>query len=673
MSKKVNRLAESTSPYLLQHAHNPVNWYPWGPEALAKAVDEDKPILVSIGYSACHWCHVMERECFEVTAIAEVMNQHFINIKVDREERPDVDQLYMDAVQALGQQGGWPLNVFLTPDQKPFFGGTYFPPSRWVQVLKSIATAYKDRKEEVISSANDLTQALKGDVLGRLTDAKGAVRQNLLQEGIQNLIRQFDLQLGGLKRAPKFPMPAIWQMVSDHGALGNTPEVKTHLQRTLQKIAFGGIYDHIGGGFCRYSVDPAWRVPHFEKMLYDNGQLLSIYANAYLLLEDQELLSPIEETCAWLKREMQAPEGGFYAALDADSEGEEGKFYVWYHQEWQDVLGSEATRAGDYFNVIFPGNWEEGKNIPYRGKTTRQWADTWEMTPEMVQSWATRLKSTLLEARSTRVRPGLDDKIISGWNGMAIKGLVDAYHATENPLALQMAIRCGDFISKEMIKEGKLYRTWKNGKAAIPGFLEDYAHVISGFIALYETSFHEYWLELASQLTENCFKLFHDPKSGFFEFSGHHHDPLIAGKKEIFDNVIPSSNAIMAHNLYYLGRAMEKEEWVRTAEKMLEKVLPSFGTEPGFLSCWGSLGYRMHSPSPEIAISGPESLEWAKAIKKVYIPGRVICASESESGLPLLRDRTPENGKTLIYICYNNTCQRPTTSIEEALKQIHSR
>lgn len=474
-SAQPNRLITETSPYLLQHAYNPVDWYPWGEEALERARQEHKPILVSIGYAACHWCHVMERESFEHEHIAQVMNERFVCIKVDREERPDVDQVYMDAVQAMGVGGGWPLNVFLTPEAKPFYGGTYFPPKGWYELLQQVSNAYaSEHRLELDRSAEDFARVLRASDLEKygVQTAAGAVNRQKLQLLLANLEKRFDRKLGGTSRAPKFPMPTIWRFLLRAHLLTGNHLLLTQARLTLTEMARGGIYDQIGGGFARYSMDEEWLAPHFEKMLYDNGQLVSLFAEAYQVTQDEEYRAVVRDTIAFVQRELLSPEGGFYASLDADSEGVEGKFYVFTWQELHEVLGDESSMAAAYYNCTAEGNWEHGQNILHRRQSDVDFAAVHQLTPvvlnELVRGW----QQKLLAYRSQRVRPGLDDKILAGWNALMLRGLCDAYRAFAEPPYLTLALQNAAFIETNLVRAdtGGLWRTWKAGCGSVAAF-----------------------------------------------------------------------------------------------------------------------------------------------------------------------------------------------------------
>ncbi len=665
-----NRLYLSTSPYLKQHAFNPVEWYPWGEEALEKAKKEDKPILVSIGYSSCHWCHVMERESFENDSIAQLMNTYFINIKVDREERPDVDQIYMDAVQAMGLQGGWPLNVFLTPDQKPFYGGTYFPPKNWATLLTNIHAAYVNKRDEINSSANDLADALSVSELLKYKLKPNEVEYSTeyLKAFYTTMAEKFDTTKGGFNRAPKFPMPVNWKFMLHYSALTNSDTALNQVVRTLDAMADGGIYDQIGGGFSRYSTDSDWLVPHFEKMLYDNGQLVELYAETYKRTGKPRYKEIVYETIEWLSREMMNESGGFYSALDADSEGVEGKYYVWNYADVKALLPDTYEPFTDFYNVSENGNWE-GVSILHRTESPEQVAKRHQLTPDALSSLLEEGRNILLKERETRVRPGLDDKILAGWNGIMIGGLVSAYEAFSEPRFLSLAVNNGEFIRKELMRDNKLFRVVPTPDQEIRGYLEDYAFVIDAYLKLYQATFDSSWLKDADRLAGYCMEHFLHAEEDMFYFTDT--TRLIARKKEIFDNVIPASNSQMAINLYALGKLLDKEEYTELSNRMLGRIQPMIGKYTSDLSNWAILyGYHA-SPTAEVAMIGHEAEESREVFARTFQPNSLLMGATEESTYPpLLTGKVALNGKTTIYVCFNKTCKLPVQSVKEALDQI---
>jgi uncharacterized protein len=698
-----NRLANETSPYLLQHAHNPVDWFPWGDEALQKARDEDRPILVSIGYSACHWCHVMERESFEKEGIAQFMNERFVCIKVDREERPDVDAIYMDAVQAMGVRGGWPLNVFLLPDTRPFYGVTYLPPQQWVNLLAGVRNAFDEHRDDLIQSAEGFTKELNlsDSVRFGLTNTEPQFRAEVATRCFERMTTKFDRVKGGLDRAPKFPMPAIYTFLLNYSTLANATNETDHnqlaldqLTLTLNRMALGGIYDQSGGGFARYSVDDHWFAPHFEKMLYDNGQLLTLYADAHRLTGNPLYKKIVYQTVEWASRELLSPEGGFYSALDADSEGEEGKFYTWITAELRELLGPDFEWFADLYSIQEDGNWEHetghgktGRNILHRTLTDEEFAQQADWTVDELNDMLAYVHQKLMAVRETRIRPGLDDKILCSWNGLMLKGLVSAYRAFDEPEFLTLAIRLAHFLLHQMRdrRNNRLWHSYKIGKDGVgrakqPGFLEDYAAVIDGLIALYQATFTESWLTEADQLTQYVLKNFSDtsgqtPDPLFF-FTDKNSEDLIARRKELFDNVIPASNSIMAHNLHTLSllldsRSDERPHYAERADQMLGRIQPLLENNPDYLSNWAALFVRRVLPSVEVAIIGPQAQQFRRELESYLTTGVVFAGSETPvpgSKLPLLQDRGLKDGQTTIYICESGACQLPVTSVAEAIK-----
>ena len=659
-----NRLAQSTSPYLLQHAHNPVDWHEWGSEALQKAVAQDKPILVSIGYSACHWCHVMERECFENQDIANLMNQYFVCIKVDREERPDIDNIYMEAVQTMQQSGGWPLNVFLTPDQKPFFGGTYFPPSNWAQLLLQINKAFRAKRNEINASAEDLRNHLQTNDVQRFAKSNGAeLKQASLDKMFDTLSASFDKNWGGIDKEPKFVMPSVWHFLLRYYFITKSQDALQMVKYTLRQISLGGIYDQLGGGFSRYSVDGEWFAPHFEKMLYDNAQLLSLYSEMYSITKDDIFKNVVYETAQWLKNEMTHPDGGFYSALDADSEGVEGKFYTWTEEEIKSILGAQSELITNYYHTTAEGNWEHGQNILNLGH-----ASQFVRAPDGLET----LKKKLMDVRNKRIRPGLDDKILTGWNAMTVQGLIDAYRAFGDESFLSLAINNISFLESHLLENGKVYRAYKNKHSQTEGFLEDYAYLIQAYTSLYQVTFNEGWLRKAEMWCNYVMEHFFEHDDGFFHFSSQGAEQLIARKKEILDNVIPASNSVMAHNLHTLGILLDNAEWKDLAIKMTSKLLPVIESGAGHMSNWGILLSEIIYGMKEVVISGEDALSVRHKLHQQYLPFTVTAGTTKTSDLPLLEGRKSKPGKTLIYVCENKTCKLPVDDIMEAISQLNN-
>lgn len=670
-----NKLIDETSPYLLQHAHNPVDWFPWSEEALQKAKNENKPILVSIGYSSCHWCHVMEKESFENEEVAKIMNDHFVCIKIDREERPDLDQIYMDAIQVMGGQGGWPLNVFLTADAQPFYGGTYFPSAKWTMLLERISEAYQgEDSTKLLESAEQVTKAINHSDVKKynlLADTANCTKDEL-DKIFKSIYDKADFQLGGMDKAPKFPMPSIYLFLSRYYQVSKNRDALHLLELTLKEMAKGGIYDQIGGGFSRYSVDAQWFAPHFEKMLYDNGQLVSLYSETYQITKNPIYKEVVYETIEWLKREMTNKEGGFYSALDADSEGEEGKFYVWTYEELSNLLGGDIDVFCRYYNVKKAGNWEHGNNILYKRFSdedfSRKHAGNPKVLAEKVKSW----KNFLLAEREKRERPGLDDKVLLSWNALMLKGLVSAYRAFGDEEILALALQNANFIEKSFNKE-KLYHTYKNGKSTYDAYLDDYASLIDAYIQLYQVTFDEKWLLKSKELTDNCIANFYDKNENMFYYTSNEGEQLIARKKELFDNVIPASNSIMGINLHFLGLYFHEENYSSISQEMLGRVHKIVATDASYLSNWANLYSLNVEATAEVAIVGPTYKKVLKEFDEEFLPNVIFAGTETASELGLLKDRTAIDGQTTIYVCFNKACQLPVHSVKEAMKLIEKR
>lgn len=670
MNTEPNKLIHASSPYLLQHAYNPVEWHEWGEEALEKARREEKLILVSIGYSACHWCHVMERECFENHEVAEVMNNDYVCIKVDREERPDIDQIYMMAVQLMTGSGGWPLNCICLPDQRPIYGGTYFRKDDWINILLNVADLFAHDPEKAEEYAVRLTDGIQRaeKIL------PGLERPEYTTEHLKDILapwkRSFDMSEGGYNRAPKFPLPNNWLFLLRYSALAKDNGTHTATLFTLQKMALGGIYDQIGGGFARYSVDGQWHVPHFEKMLYDNGQLLSLYAEAYQYSKIDLFKEVVEDTIGWVEREMTSPEGLFYSALDADSEGVEGKFYVWSADEFEVVTEGDHILLADYYNVSEEGNWEEEQtNILRRLLTDQEFAFKKDIGLEELQLKVQVAKDKLLDQRSRRIRPGLDDKCLTSWNAMMIKGLAECAEVFGNTSYYESARKAALFILESVrMPDGGLYRNYKNGKASIEGFLDDYAFMIDALLALYQADFNEDWLHEAKMLTEYVLEHFSDPDSPMLYYTSQSGEKLIARKYEIMDNVIASSNSVMAQNFRSLGLLFDEDRYSAKASAMLAAVFPHIKSYGSSYSNWCIQILNEVYGLNEIAIAGNDITRVKEELNKVYIPNKIKLAG-TNSSLPLLKDK--QSLETKIYICRNKACQLPVITVEEAIQLIN--
>ncbi|HET8829131.1 MAG TPA: thioredoxin domain-containing protein [Pelobium sp.] len=664
-----NQLKHSSSPYLLQHANNPVNWYPWGKEALDKAKTENKLILVSIGYSACHWCHVMEHESFESEEVAELMNRFFVCIKIDREERPDIDQIYMTAVQLMTGSGGWPLNCFCLPDQRPIYGGTYFPKKDWMNLLTNLAHFYDTKPDEAEGYAVKLTDGIKQSEKLQFVSTEQEFTQDDLSEILEPWKMLFDFTEGGHNRAPKFPMPNNWNFLMQSAALLKDEAAHVIVRLTLDKMAAGGIYDHLRGGFARYSVDGKWHIPHFEKMLYDNGQLMSLFADAYKWCAEDRYKEVVYETFDWLKAEMTSPEGGFYAALDADSEGVEGKFYTWDKNEIDEILGEDALLFNTFYEVTEDGNWEEEQiNNLWIRKTKTDVAVGFELSEEELADKLAQAKQKLLNVRNKRIHPGLDDKILTSWNSLMVSGLCSAYQAFGDEKFLDLALKNIKFLRENIIKpNGGLYRNYKNGQATINGFLDDYALFIQALIDVYEVTFDEDNLHQARALTDFVLNHFSDAESGMLFYTSDEDEALIARKYEVLDNVIPASNSVMAHNLKKLSLFFDKERYHNIYNQMLKTVAPNIKSYASGYSNWASLLLQEVTGSFEIAITGNDFLEKRKELQKHYIPNKIILGGK-QGNLPLLQDKFV--GETRIFVCKDKSCRLPVSNVSEAIKQI---
>ncbi len=668
--KEPNSLIHASSPYLLQHAYNPVEWHEWNSAALDKAKRENKLILVSIGYSACHWCHVMEHESFENFEVAEVMNKHFVCIKVDREERPDIDQIYMLAVQLMNGNGGWPLNAICLPDQRPIYGGTYFRKDDWISILLNVAALWKNEAEKAIGYATRLTDGINQAEKIIKHNVETVFNKTQLLEIIEPWKRHFDMAEGGYNRAPKFPLPNNWIFMLRYSHLMKDEASAISTMLTLEKMAMGGIYDQVGGGFARYSVDERWHIPHFEKMLYDNAQLISLYTEAYQYLKIPLYKEIVTETIAWVHREMTSPEGLFYAALDADSEGVEGKFYIWDKDEFEQIIGEHGKLMAVYYQVTAEGNWEEEEsNVLQRKFTDEEFAANNHLALVELQQIIYDTKIKLLEKRANRVRPGLDDKCLVAWNGMMIKALAEAALIFENDAYYESAKQAAQFILENLIAEGQgMFRNYKNGKPSITAFLDDYAFFIEALIALYEVDFDEKWLQEAKKLTDYVLINFKDDESAMLYYTSAISEALIARKHEIMDNVIPASNSVMAQNLQKLGLLFDQENYRLKATQMLNAVLSSIKSYGSAYSNWSIQLLNEVFGINEVAIVGDDLKIEKNKLHELYIPNKITLGG-TKSNLPLLKNK--QSQQTKIYICRNKTCQLPVSTVAEAVKFIN--
>ncbi len=673
--KFTNALINETSPYLLQHAHNPVNWEAWSLGVLEKAKEENKLLLISIGYAACHWCHVMEHECFEDEEVAQVMNTHFIAIKIDREERPDIDHIYMDALQMMTGSGGWPLNIVALPDGRPFWGATYVNKENWMRVLEQLAGLYKSDPKKTVTYAQNMADGIKSI---NLVESKPVIDIFSLQqtnEAVKKWSTYFDNFLGGYKRAPKFMMPVNLNFLLHYGTVQKDEEILSYVHTTLTRMAWGGIFDHIGGGFSRYAVDTKWHVPHFEKMLYDNGQLISLYAKAYAATKNELYKNTVRQTITFITNELMHPSYGFYSSLDADSLNahdklEEGAYYVWQEDELKSILGSSFTICKDYFNINSYGLWEDGNYVLIRDATTAEIAKKHGISLNELTTIIDDATKLLHEVRNQRKRPRLDDKILTSWNGLMLKGLVDAYRHIGDEAFLNFALKNASFIQQYLRKtDGGLFHNHKNGKSTINGYLEDYAAVIDAFIGLYEITSDEQWLLEAQNLTEYCIENFFDPKSKLFFFTSKQDAFVIRRTLEISDNVVPASNSIMAKNLFKLSKFFPKKTYDKVSLQMLKNVQDNLDENAQNYANWMQLSLYINKPFYEIAIVGKDHKVKLKEIQKHYLPNTVIASTTEKSTISMLQNRFSK-GNTFMYVCEHGVCQLPVSKTDTALKQL---
>ncbi len=661
-----NKLINTNSPYLQQHAHNPVDWYPWGEEALTKAKKENKMIIISIGYAACHWCHVMERESFEDTAVAKIMNDNFISIKVDREERPDVDQIYMNAAYLTNGRGGWPLNAFALPDGRPVYAGTYFPKDNWVQILEFFTDKFRNNRQELIKQAEQLTKGINQTGWIQPKVEVSPLKDGQLNKSAKSIINSIDFKLGGLNRAPKFPMPNVYQLLLRYHHATNDEKALEAVTTTLTNIANGGIYDHLGGGFARYSTDNKWKVPHFEKMLYDNGQLVSLYSEAYQVTKNELYKNVVYETLEFISRELTSPEGVFYSSLDADSEGEEGKYYVWGKEDIDNILGDDAAILNSYYSVTDDGNWEE-KNILHITSKLQDILSKYNVTEEKFKEMLKVGKDKLFAERTKRIMPGLDDKGLTAWNALMLKGYIDAYKVFDEPEFLNIALKNANFLLENIRrKDGGLNRNYKDGKAVINGFLDDYSFTIEAFISLYQATFDEKWLTESKALADYVLSHFYDQEAGMFFYTSDLDPELISRSKEVTDNVIPASNSSMAKGLFQLGLYFYNNEYLDISKQMLANVLPTIGDNGSFYSNWIMLLYMVVHEPYEIAIVGDNYHQVKKQFDQIFIPNAIFSGGRDEGSLELLKNKKVE-GQTIIYVCQDKVCKLPVREVSKAI------
>jgi uncharacterized protein YyaL (SSP411 family) len=679
-----NRLAGETSPYLLQHQHNPVDWYPWGPEAFERARREDKPLLLSVGYSACHWCHVMERESFEGPAIAGLMNERFVNVKVDREERPDVDSIYMQAVQAMTGRGGWPMTVFLTPDGVPFYGGTYFPPGDrhgmpgFPRVLQAVAEYYRDRRGDAAQVGQELLDRLRqGEHVRAGADP---LTPAVLDAAYEGLRAEFDQRHGGLGRAPKFPQPMAFDFLLRYWRRQDVPDALQMVRQTLTRMARGGMYDQLGGGFHRYSVDQVWLVPHFEKMLYDQAQLALLYVQAWQATGDVEYRRVAEETLDYVVREMTHPDGGFYSTQDADSEGEEGKFFLWDRAEIETLLDPQTAQVALHYWGVADGPNFEGRSILHVPRDRDEVAAALGLTPERVSELLRRARAALFAHREHRVKPGRDEKVLAGWNGMMLRAFAEASRALGRPDYLRVAERNAGFLLSALVVDGRLLRTWKAGRAKLLGYLEDHAMVIDGLLALHEATLDRGWLDAARRLAGSMVDLFWDPQAdGFFD-TGRDHEPLVVRPRSLFDSAVPCGSSVAADVLLRLAVLTGESDLERRGVETIRSVAPLMGRYPsGFGRFLGALDFTLGSPVELAVVWPPDGADadpgplLAEVFRR-YLPNRVVTGGPEGGGedLPLLAAKRAR-GRPTAYVCEGYACQAPTAEPAELGAQLDRR
>ena len=670
-----NSLINETSPYLLQHAHNPVNWKAWNTETLQEAKDEKKLMIISVGYSACHWCHVMEKESFEDSTVAAVMNKNFISVKVDREERPDVDQIYINAVQLMTGSAGWPLNVITLPDGRPVWGGTYFTKKAWLNSLEKMQKLYDKNPQNLIDYADKLEEGIKSMDLIEVNTNELNFIDFPIENTIKNWSTTFDNKYGGPNRAPKFMMPNNLNYLLRYGIKNKDKQILDYVYLTLDNIAYGGVYDHIGGGFSRYSTDMKWHVPHFEKMLYDNAQLVSLYSQAYKATKNPLYEEVVKETLEYINKEMTHQEGAFYSSLDADSvseenELEEGAYYVFNKEELKLQLKEDFNLFSEYYNVTNYGKWEKENYVLIRKKSDQEIIAEFSISQKELNQKKKNWKQLLLAYRNNRAKPRLDDKSLTSWNALMIKGYVDAYKAFQVPEYLNAAQTNAQFlIDHQLQKNGALNHSYKDGKSTINGYLEDYAAVIDAFIALYEVTLNELWINKANELAAYTFENFFDAEKNMFYFTSKEDEKLVARNFEYRDNVIPASNSMMAKNLLILSHHFDNKKYLTTASKMLHNVQPEIESYPSGFSNWLDLMANFQDNFYEVVVVGKDASKKIAELNARYLPNILIAGSTSKSKKPLLKYRYID-GETLIYVCVNNSCKLPVSDISEALNFI---
>ncbi len=666
-----NRLQYASSPYLKQHENNPVDWYEWGDEALNKALNENRPIIVSIGYAACHWCHVMAHESFEDDAVAEYMNSNFICIKVDREERPDIDNLYMDAAHLTTGRGGWPLNAFALPDGKPFYAATYFPKENWLALMKQIVDIHKTTPDKLIDQATEVAKGIaETNVVKTPEDITANRSRGYYRSLFDNYSKGIDYTNGGFNSTPKFPLPVGIEFLLQYQFFTNNTKALVGAETALTKMASGGIYDHIGGGFCRYSTDDIWKVPHFEKMLYDNAQLISLYSKLYQITGNRKYLTVVEQTSEFLQTEMLSNEGLFYSSLDADTEGVEWKFYIWKKSDLLRFIDLEhADTICNYYNITDKGNWEHGSNVLHAYDGADKFAEKNGINKVLFRDIIGKFRERVYTERNKRIKPGVDDKIITAWNALAIKGYTDAYRATSDSKYLDIAIKNARFIQQNMTgSNGRLNRIYKDSKITVNAFLDDYAFLTEAFISLYEVTFNKEWIDNAKIITEYCIDHFYNKESGLFYYTSDEDNEIVVRKQDMTDNVMPASNSVMADNLFRLSYIYKSSSYYNMAMRMLAIVENTLINGGAYYAKWAMLLGNASFTPIEISVIGKDSNKLRNSIMQIYMPNVIFTGGTSEN-VPLLKDRYV-TGKTVVYICNNNSCSKPLQSLNEVLSEL---
>ncbi|KAA5826437.1 thioredoxin domain-containing protein [Algibacter amylolyticus] len=673
--KFTNALVNETSPYLLQHAHNPVNWNAWNSEALEQAKEQNKLIIVSVGYSSCHWCHVMEAESFENDSVAKMMNEHFINIKVDREERPDIDQIYMSALELMTGSGGWPLNSICLPDGRPIFAGTYFTKDEWMQVLKKLSSMYKENPEKMISFAEKLEAGMKDSNLIKVNKAFEAFNLDEMHAAINDWKSILDFKNGGEMGGQKFPKPNSLNSLLRYSFHTDDTLLRNYVNTTLTKMAYGGLYDQVGGGFSRYTVDKDWHVPHFEKMLYDNAQLVSLYSDAYLITKNDAYKQVVAESLNFVERELMHENGAFYSSLNADSKNEhgisgEGHYYTWTKAELKELITNNYSLFESYYNINNLGLWEHDKYVLYRNQSDETFAKSNNISVSELQNNIKDWTTTLAEARDKRDKPNVDKKALTSWNALMLKAYVDAYRVFNKPHYLEIAIKNAEFLENQQLKpDGSLYRTHINNKSIIDAYAEDYAFVIEAYIALYQVTFNEKWLHNANALMTYTINHFFDSSSGMFFFTSNEDDSLIVRKTDIIDKAIPSSNSVLAKNLFKLSHFYDNLDYKNMAHQMLNNLKPNI-TEaapayPNWMDFMANLTFKHY----EFVISGKNAKDQLKTLNSYYLPNILIAGSTQESDMALLKNRYSPD-VTYSFVCVDGACKLPETDVKKAIEQL---